>query len=125
MATGTVNGLTYHLVDANAPAERKERVEVFVVPGLNGIGAQLLAENESECAFDLTFFGTDAACITRKLVIARLQGEVIDVTDSQGHTYSDVLISKISNTMIATAVHAIGLGILGKSCKATIRGVFT
>lgn len=125
MANGTVDGQSVQVVNADANAVPRERVDHFTVPGYDGIGAQLLGESESDVSFALTFFGIDADCESFAIFVDQLQGTIITVVDSQVDTYAGILITGVSNKQIEPALHADGLGLNGRSCKVTIRGKMT
>ena len=123
--SGTVGGIAAQLVKPNAPTGNKQRIVTWIVPGLTGIGAHKLGENEADWEFILIFFGTDAACDAWAISIEALQSTIITIIDDHGDTYTDMLVVSMANPRKIAAFHAAGNGVLDRRCEITIAGKVT
>jgi hypothetical protein len=121
----SVGGITCDIVRPNTPTANKQRVETWVVPGLNGIGAQKLGLNDAEWEFTLVEFDTKANVFSWAASIEALQGTIITIVDDWDRTYLLMLMTGASHPVRTPAIHAKTLGATGVRCEMTIKGKIT
>ncbi len=88
----SIGGITTTIMRGTPPTT-KPRVDTWQVPGLDGYGAQLLGEGDSE--FDLTtifYAASDAAANSKIASCENLQGQLVNVITDFGDTYPNVLV---------------------------------
>lgn len=89
----------------------KTRLDVWVVPGIDGPGAQDLAYGDAEAQLQASafFYGGSAESNSSDAddfldACEALQGTLQDIFDAWGRSYSNVLIKKVECDKIATAI---------------------
>ena len=120
-----VGGITCDIVRPNTPTGNKERVETWIVSGLDGIGAHLLGDNEGEWEFVLVRFDTKLNVFTWAQQIEALQGTIVTIIDNWPATYVGMLVTGVSNPIRTPALHAKALGLTGVRSTITISGRIT
>jgi hypothetical protein len=82
----------------------KTRLELWRVPGLNGYGALVLGQNDSEFEFTAVCYSSAMGVLDWKLQIEALQGQIVSIINDLGITYSNCLITKLGNLRSAAAL---------------------
>jgi len=115
----SVGAVSCDFVRGSAPA-KKQRVQVWSVPGLDGYGAKLFGLGDSETEFVLVKRGTSAAVLAWARLIEALQGTLVAVVNDWGSTTSAFLIESVAGPEMAAE-----LGYGGARGELRIRGVVT
>lgn len=97
----TIGGISVDILKG-LPLLKKERVETWVVPGLDGYGAQTLGQGDSEYDLVSVLYIVGANpnddANTHIDACTALQGTVISLTDDWGDGYTKVLVVKVDPT---------------------------
>lgn len=101
MATFGGVSCSYCRGDSRGPITR---VETWIVPGIDGCGAQDLGDSDSEFRFELVLYGTAAGLRTWKAQIEALQGSVITVVDDKSVSHTYLLLEQVSQMETSAAV---------------------
>ena len=72
-----------------------ERVESYQVPGIDGVGAQLLGLGDSPFRFRAIKYGTNAELNTWIAAIQALKGDTITIVDDWGDSHANCLIARL------------------------------
>ena len=120
-----VGGITCDIVRPNTPTGNKQRVETWTVPGLDGVGAHLLGDNDGEWEFTLVRFDTKINVFTWAQQIEALQGTIVTIIDDWVATYVGMLVTGVSSPARRPALHAKNLGLFGVRSTITISGRIT
>lgn len=92
----------------------KERLDVYPVPGVDGLGAQKLGRSDSSFRFEAMRLSTHGTVAAWFASIEALQGTVVSVTDDWGKTHTGLLIVEVSEG-VRTPNQAPGaLGAIGR-----------
>lgn len=121
--SGTVGGVACDIVRPDSPIAKKTRLGMWIIPGLNGVGAHKLGQNDSQFRFVCVEYATRAAINTWAALIESLQGSVIVIVDDHGETYAGMLVVQVSNPSKVPAWHPQSLGTTGYRGEITIQGV--
>ncbi len=121
--SGTVGGVACDIVRTSSPIAKKTRLGMWIVPGLTGVGAHRLGQNDSQFQFRLIEFATSAQVNTWAGLIGALQGTVITIVDDHNDTYTGMLVVGVSNPAKTAAWVIQGLGTSGRRGEITIQGV--
>lgn len=76
-------------------AELRERVETWIIPGIDGVGAQKMGKGEAEFTFQATKFAVLADINTWNTQMQSQQGKICTVTDDTATATTNVLIKKV------------------------------
>ena len=77
-------------------AALRERVETWIVPGLDGVGAQKMGKGEADFVFTAVKFELLAAINTWYSQLQSQQGKICTVTDDTATATANVLIKRVS-----------------------------
>lgn len=118
----SVGGVTCDYVHGEA-AELRERVDVWQVPGIDGYGAQKLAQGEADFMYVLARYDTAANVETWIDNIVALQGTLVTIVDDWEISRTLCLIQKVSAPKRTPATRTTGT----VACRGelTIQGVLT
>jgi len=87
-------------------AELRERVETWIVPGLDGVGAQKMGKGEAEFTFTAIKFAVLATINTWYSQMQSQQGKICTVTDDTGTATANILIKRIGQLSRTPAITA-------------------
>lgn len=90
----TVGAVTVELLSGDSDPQ-SEQVDVWTVPGQDGVGAQLLGSNQSAFSYVATLFGSSSDVETRLVNLAAIQGTVITIVDDFSKTRTSCLVTKV------------------------------
>lgn len=71
------------------------RIEVWVVPGVAGVGSRDLGRNDSAFAFEAVAYGTPEAMLAWFDSLRALQGSVVSIVDDYGTVYATCLVVRV------------------------------
>lgn len=91
----TIGGVTVEVLRGNASG-RKIRLDTWVVPGYDSIGAMNVGSSAGEWGYMAVIYGTTSDVETRLGQLQALQGTIVAVVDSFGTTYSGLLVEQVS-----------------------------
>lgn len=114
----SVGGQACTFLKGEAPSQ-KMRTRIWQIPGIHGYGAQLLGLGDSQFEFTAVLLSTAAGVATWVGLIEAMQGTIVSVITDWGNTYSNCLITEISQPQVTTAV---GYGITARG-ELKIKGV--
>ena len=117
----SVGGVSCDYVHGSA-ASKKNRVKVWTVPGLDGYGALLTGLGNSETKLTLVRINTSAAVHAWVALIEALEGSLVALLNDHGRTYSNFLVTRISQPRIRGVLWA---GIPAARGELEIEGVLT
>ncbi|KKN53079.1 hypothetical protein LCGC14_0605910 [marine sediment metagenome] len=123
--SGSVGGVACDIVRPSSPIAKRTRVGLWIIPGLTGVGAHRLGQNDSQFEFICIEYATSAQINTWAGLIGALQGTVIAITDDHGDSYTGMLVVSVSNPSKIPAWQIQGLGIAGRRGEISIQGVLT
>jgi hypothetical protein len=117
----SIGGVTCFSVCGHPPVP-KQRVLLWRIPGINGIGAQRVGRNDS--AFEVVAIQYSSAADLQlwKASLEAMQGTIVSIVNDIGATSTGCLIVKMS-PMRSTAAHAAG-GITQRG-EIVVEGVVT
>jgi hypothetical protein len=118
---GTVGGVACTFVKGHCPRP-KQRLEIWRVPGLNGIGAAAMGANDGQFSIRAVLFNTIQYVEIWRQAVESLQGQIVTIVNDWNVSFPNCLITNIS-PMQTTAIVATN----GSTCRAefVIDGVVT
>ena len=114
----TFGGQTTDFVKGKARG-RKQRVELWQRPGVDGYGAQLLGLGDSDATFVLVRYGTLAAVSSWMTLIEAMQGTSVTIVDDDNETITGFLVTRVGQPRIQSADQ----GSSEKRMQVQVRGV--
>jgi hypothetical protein len=101
-----IGGVTCDFVKGTSKPLR-QALDVWTVPGVNGVGALKLGFQDSEFRFVCVLYDTHANVVTWSGNLGALQGQIVSAVDDQGATHSNLLVVSVSPVQ-RTAVRGAG-----------------
>lgn len=100
----------------------KERLSIWQIPGVDGVGAQAEGDGDSHLAVECIGFGTAAVIEAWFQGIEALQGTVVTVVDDWATTFSSLLVTRVGDGTKRPRSNLDGNGV----CRGSIvvEGVF-
>src|SRR5579864_706975 len=101
MSVAVIGGINVDIM-RGLPALLRLRTETWVVPGLDGYGAQTLGKGDAEFDLATILYVTGATpsddANTHIAACLALQGTVISLTDDRNDVYTGILVVKVDTT---------------------------
>lgn len=116
----TFGGIACTFIHNQGVANLRQRIEMWVVPGVDNVGSRKLGASDSQWAFELVLYGSSANVEAWYSAICNLQGTVITIVDDWGTTYAaNMLVAQIGPLMKQARVNTDSLGTCIGRCQAS------
>jgi hypothetical protein len=115
-----IGGISCTFLRGQLPA-KKARVRVWEIPGLDGVGAQILGLGDSGGELRAVQFGTYSQVVTWVALLEAMQGSLVTVVNDFGQSTPLFLVESVSVPRIRPAI---GSGYTTRG-ELSIRGVVT
>jgi hypothetical protein len=112
-----VGGVNCDMVKG-ATRDPTERVESHQVPGIDGVGAQLLGKGDSAFRFRAIKYGTNAQMNTWIAALEAFKGDIVTIVDDWGDSHTKCLIMRVSLPRKTAAI-----AVDNHRCEVLIEGV--
>lgn len=100
-----IGGVTCTFVRPEAVHGPRPRGQVWQMPGVDGYGAQVLGEGDSDFRFVAVYYAASAALADAWIrSIEDLQYSVVSVTDDFALTYTNLLITRVTQPRVQAAI---------------------
>jgi hypothetical protein len=91
------------------PVFMAQRVDTWIVPGLDGPGAQLLGLGDGEFQLSTIVYKNNLSDANILIDAAReLQGQVVDLVDDWGDVYANILVKRVDTRRAKSPVRKDG-----------------
>ena len=114
----SVGGLSCDSVQGELPG-LKTMLDVWHVPGLDGVGAMDVGQGDAVAQIEIHKFGNIAAVSTWVGLIEAMQGTLVTIVSDWAVTYTSILIRHVSRPMVESAEPYNAHGVLQLTCIQT------
>ena len=104
-----VNCTMVHDRDGTIPSVVRELSESWHVPGLDGIGLQLVGRGDAEFSVEAVLYSNDAGVDLWAASLYALQGTIGSIVDDHGDTYTYCFIRSVANVVKTVAMMSGGI----------------
>lgn len=80
-----------------AARDPAERVVTYQVPGIDGVGAQLLGKGDSAFRFSAVLYGTSGELTTWIAAMVALKGDIVTIVDDWDVSHANCLIVRLGS----------------------------
>jgi hypothetical protein len=85
------------------PPNKKQRLEVWTVPGINGVGAQAMGYSDSKFTIRAILYSTVSGVSTWRQQLEAAQGTIVSITNDLGWTITGCLITAVGQVEVVPA----------------------